>query len=58
MLVLRAAQHKHKEREGLEYNRRAVFENRRESLHIWLSQTTYGNFGVTKIKQKIQLLNY
>ena len=34
MLVLRAAQHKHKEREGLEYNRRAVFENRRESLHI------------------------
>ena len=29
-----AAQHKHKEREGLEYNRRAVFENRRESLHI------------------------
>ena len=30
-----AAQHKHKEREGLEYNRRAVFENRRESLHIW-----------------------
>ena len=35
MLVLRAAQHKHKEREGLEYNRRAVFENRRESLHIW-----------------------
>ena len=35
MLVLRAAQHKHKEREGLEYNRRAVFENRWESLHIW-----------------------
>ena len=31
-----AAQHKHKEREGLEYNRRAVFENRRESLHICL----------------------
>ena len=29
-----AAQHKHKERERLEYNRRAVFENRRESLHI------------------------
>ena len=31
-----AAQHKHKERERLEYNRRAVFENRRESLHIWI----------------------
>ena len=30
-----AAQHKYKERERLEYNRRAVFENRRESLHIW-----------------------
>ena len=29
-----AAQHKHRERERLEYNRRAVFENRRESLHI------------------------
>ena len=34
-----AAQHKHKEREGLEYNRRAVFENRRESLHIWVRVT-------------------
>ena len=32
-----AAQHKHKERERLEYNRRAVFENRWESLHIWLN---------------------
>ena len=41
MLVLRAAQHKHKEREGLEYNRRAVFENRRESLHIWWRTTSY-----------------
>ena len=40
MLVLRAAQHKHKEREGLEYNRRAVFENRRESLHIWSQGST------------------
>ena len=30
-----AAQHKLKERERLQYNRRAVFENRRESLHIW-----------------------
>ena len=39
MLVLRAAQHKHKEREGLEYNRRAVFENRRESLHICIVYT-------------------
>ena len=37
-----AAQHKHKEREGLEYNRRAVFENRRESLHICSKPTPFG----------------
>ena len=44
-----AAQHKHKEREGLEYNRRAVFENRRESLHIWysLDETPFNGFFVT-----------
>ena len=38
-----AAQHKHKERERLEYNRRAVFENRRESLHIWAIVQDRGN---------------
>ena len=50
MLVLRAAQHKHKEREGLEYNRRAVFENRRESLHICsLSFTILSSLRVKKL---------